>query len=188
MRNQDEPFDLVRTRQLFVERFPVVNNHPDVAGVLRDPQLLDLLGPALAHPFVDSNVTVVVSPEARGPIVGALVAQALGTGLVLARKKDRNHPGADIPVLSAPNWTGTREVFLARSFDLTSADRVLLVDDWVTTGNTLRALKNVLNVMGAQMVGCAVLMNKARAETIDELAIHTLVNFDEIVSPANEID
>lgn len=159
-----------------------MNNHPDVAGVLRVPELLAALGPALAAPFYDAGVTVVLAPEARGPILGGLVAVELGAGLVLARKLDRNHPGADIPVESAPTWRGQSETFLGRSFDLTSRDRVLLVDDWITTGNTMRAAGNILRLLGATYVGAAVLVNKASAETIEELGVHTLVDFDDVMA------
>jgi len=159
-----------------------VNNHPDVAGVLRDPELLQLIGKSLADPFREAGVTAVMAPEARGPILGALVAVELGAGLVLARKGDRNHPGADIPVDSAPTWRGTSETFLGRSFDLGTSDRVVIVDDWITTGNTMRAAGNILRILGATYLGAAVLVNKASPKTIDELNVHALVSFDELVN------
>lgn len=159
-----------------------MNNHPDVAGVLRNAELLPLVGKALAEPFRDANVTAVLAPEARGPILGALVAVELGAGLVLARKDDSNHPGADIPVESAPTWRGTSETFLGRSFDLGPNDRVLIVDDWITTGSTMRAAGNILRLMGATYVGAAVLVNKASPQTIEELQVHTLVHFEDLVS------
>ena len=158
-----------------------MNNHPDVAGVFRDAELLPLIGQTLADPFRDKGITAVLAPEARGPIVGALVAVELGAGLVLARKDDRNHPGADIPVESAPTWRGKTEVFQGRSFDLGRRDRVVIVDDWITTGNTMRAARNILKLLGAEYVGAAVIVNKASAETLEELSVHTLVDFDDLM-------
>lgn len=165
--------------------FPLVNNHPDVAGVLRDPELLPLIGKSLAEPFRDAGVTAVLAPEARGPILGALVAVELGAGLVLARKDDRNHPGADIPVESAPTWRGSSETFLGRSFDLGTRDQVIIVDDWITTGNTMRAARNILRVLGANYLGASVLVNKATPDTIEELQVHALVDFDELMDRDN---
>lgn len=159
----------------------MVNGHPDVAGVLRDAELLRFIGQAMAEPFRDAQVTAVLAPEARGPILGALVAVELGAGLVLARKDERNHPGADIPVTSAPTWRGHPEVFQGRSFDLTTRDRVVIVDDWITTGNTVRATCNILRVMGSAYLGASMLVNKADQETLDEVGAHCLVDFDEIV-------
>lgn len=175
-------FDLDAARSRLVAGFPLVNDHPDVAGVLRQPDLLSLLGPALAAPFRDAGVTAVCSPEARGPILGALVAVELGAGLVLVRKDDRNHPGADRRVESGPTWRGTTESFQTRSWDLGADDRVLVVDDWVTTGSSARAVRDLAGAAGAAYVGASVLVNKAGPATVDDLAVRWLVSFSEIVS------
>jgi adenine phosphoribosyltransferase len=170
-------------RHLLTSRFPLVDNHPDVAGLLRDPELLSMLGPALAAPFSGAGVTKVFAPEARGPIIGALVARELGAGLVLARKDQRNHPGADETIRSGPTWRGRPEVFQSRSFDFDVADTVLLVDDWVSTGNSLRALRTLVERAGARYLGAAAIVNKAADDTIDELAVHWLARFDDLVTP-----
>lgn len=171
-------------RQRLTREFPLVSGHPDVAGVLRNAELLPLVGRALADPFRGKGVTQVLAPEARGPILGALVAVELGAGLVLARKDDRNHPGADLPVTSKPTWRGHAEVFQGRSFDLGAADRVVIVDDWITTGSTIRAAKNMLRIQGATHVGTAALVNKSDEATLDELRVHWLVHFDDLVPPS----
>lgn len=172
--------DVVRARVL--AEFPLVNDHPDVAGVLRRPDLLALLGPALAQPFGGAGVTAVCAPEARGPILGALVAVELGAGLVLVRKGDRNHPGADRRVESGPTWRGTTESFQTRSWDLGPGDRVLVVDDWITTGSSARAVRELAEAAGAVYVGASVLVNKADRDTVDDLAVAWLVTFAEIMS------
>ena len=170
-------FDLDAARRQLLAGFPLVDDHPAVAGVLRDPVRLRLIGPALAAPFEDVGVTAVVAPEARGPILGALVASHLGVGLVLARKADRNHPGADLQVESAPTWRGSPEVFQGRSFDLAPTDRVLIVDDWITTGNSIRAVSAIVQETGAAVVGVAAIVNKADPTTVTDLRVHTLVDF-----------
>lgn len=174
--------DIVTARRALRAGFPLVNDHPDVAGVLARPELLALLGPTLALPFVAADVTVVCAPEARGPVIGALVAVELGAGLVIVRKADRNHPGADVEVTSAPTWRGSAEVFQSRSWDLTPEDRVLVVDDWVTTGSSIRAMKQLVELSGATYVGASVLVDKADFDTIDELAVVAAVPFVDLVS------
>jgi adenine phosphoribosyltransferase len=171
-------------RAAMLAGFPLVNDHPDVAGVLRQPRLLERLGPALAGPFVDAGVTAVCAPEARGPILGALVAAELGAGLVLVRKDERNHPGADRRVESAPTWRGTTEWFQARSWDLGPDDRVLVVDDWVTTGSSIRAVRDLAERAGTTCVGASVLVNKASDDTVAELDVSWLVRFDELIERA----
>jgi adenine phosphoribosyltransferase len=177
-------FDLTAARARVRAGFPLVNDHPDVAGVLRDPALLALLGPALAAPFHHAAITAVCAPEARGPILGALVAVQLRAGLVLVRKDDRNHPGADRRVESSPTWRGASEVFQTRSWDLSSADRVLVVDDWITTGSSLAAMKALVEQSGASYCGASILVDKASASTRERYGVHSLVRFDELVAPA----
>jgi adenine phosphoribosyltransferase len=175
-------FDLEAARSEVLAGFPLVNDHPDVAGVLRRAELLALLGPALAEPFRDAGVTAVCAPEARGPILGALVAVELGAGLVLVRKDDRNHPGADRRVESGPTWRGTTESFQTRSWDLGREDRVLVVDDWITTGSSARAVRELAAAAGAEYLGASVLVNKAEPATTDALAVRWLLTFPEIMS------
>lgn len=171
-----------RVRRLLVARFPLVADHPDVAGVLRDAELLALLGAALAAPFRDTGVTKVCAPEARGPILGALAATALGVGLVVARKDERNHPGADRRTTSAPTWRGSTETFLTRSFDFAPGDRVLVVDDWITSGSSVRALADAVAAHGATYAGASVLVDKAAPGVLEALGVAALVRFDDLVS------
>lgn len=173
--------DVDAARAAILAGFPLVNEHPDVAGVLRQPDLLRMLGPALATPFADADITAVCAPEARGPILGALVAAELGAGLVLVRKDDRNHPGADRRVESAPTWRGAPESFQSRSWDLGPHDRVLVVDDWITTGSSIRAVRTLALEAGATYVGASVLVDKADPDTLDDLGTTCLVRFDEIM-------
>ncbi len=149
---------------------------------MRNAELLALLGPALAAPFRDLGVTKVLAAEARGPILGALVATELDAGLVVARKDGQNHPGSDQQVIAAPNWRGESQLFQGRSFDLTTSDVVLGVDDWVTTGSSLGVVRSLTERAGATYQGAAVLLNKASQETIQEFAVHWLVAFDQIVA------
>jgi len=162
--------------------FPMVNDHPDVAGALRDRRVIEGIGAALSAPFADHGVTIVMSPEARGPILGALVARELGAGLVLARKVGQNHPGADIGAVSEPTWRGKPQHFQLRSTDLSPADVVVVVDDWITTGSSIRVLADTATSLGATYIGAAAIVNKAEESVCAELGVHTLVNFDTLMS------
>ena len=163
------------------DNFPLVDDHPDVAGLLRDPYILENLGAAMANPFHDEGITKVIAPEARGPVLGALVATYLKAGLVLVRKEGRNHPGADKTITSEHTWTGERISFLTRSFDLDESDRILVVDDWVTTGNTIRVAKKFIDDIGASYIGSSVIVNKSDPEILEALNVAWLVNFNDLV-------
>ena len=102
-------------------------------------------------------------------------------GLVLVRKDGRNHPGADVTITSEHTWTGEKISFLTRSFDIDETDRVLVVDDWATTGNTIRVAKKFANQIGATYIGSSVIVNKANPAILEELNISWLVSFDDLI-------
>ncbi len=176
-----EKSELAEFSASLIQRFPLVNDHPDIAGLLRDPEILQCLGEALSAEYVNAGITKVVAAEARGPVLGALVAKFLHAGLVLIRKDGRNHPGSDIRITSGETWNGLEVEFQSRSFDLDQRDRVLIVDDWATTGNTIRAGKEFIIQSGATYVGASVIVNKAETSTLDNLNISWLVKFDDLV-------
>lgn len=166
--------------EVLLRAMPKVDDHPDIAGLFRDPEILPLLGPALAYPLRGLGVEVVLGPEARGFALGTLVAAELGVGLMLARKAGTNHPGADVQAVSSSTWKGRSETFLLRSFDIGPGRRFAVVDDWITTGNSTRALRDAAVGLGGVYVGCSAIVNKATPATIAELAAHTVVDFDRL--------
>jgi hypothetical protein len=62
-------------------------------GWWADASILRRLGPVLAEPFTDLQPTLVIGPQPRGTLLGALVAVHLGVGLVELRKDP--DPSAD---------------------------------------------------------------------------------------------
>ena len=101
--------------------------------------------------------------------------------MVLVRKGGRNHPGADKTITSGQTWTGEKVSFLTRSFDLDESDRILIVDDWATTGNTIRVAKQFTNEIKATYVGSSVIVNKSEPKILEELNIAWLVNFNDLI-------
>lgn len=177
----------IRSDEL-IAAIPLVDDHPDIAGLLADAPSLPRVGAALADPYRSMGVTKVVGPETRGMILGAIVASELGAGLVCARRTGRNHPGSDITVTSEPTWTGTAQEFQMRSFDMSEDDVAIVVDDWITTGSSLRAVIAGVSQTAATYLGASVIVNKATTETIDELKVESLVSFDSIMERSQNSD
>ena len=73
-------------------------------------------------------------------------------------------------------------MFQTRSWDLSPADRVLVVDDWVTTGSSTAAMRDLVLASGATYAGASVIVHKASDATIADLAMHWLVRFDDLIS------
>ncbi|MDQ3642285.1 MAG: phosphoribosyltransferase [Actinomycetota bacterium] len=169
----------VEARAAFLRTFRWADGHADLAAVFADAGTLALLGPALAEPFNAAGVTIVVAPEARGFVLGALCAQHLGVGLLLARKPGSVYPGRKLEVVSAPDWRG-RVVTFRLACVLTSADTALLVDDWIQTGSQARAIKDAVEASGARFAGASVIVDETTADARVDLNLVSLVRSAEL--------
>ena len=145
-------------RRALLERFAWTDGHADFAAFLSDSTALGLIGPGLARPFRDSAIDLVVGLEARGFVLGALVAAEMGVGLVLARKAGAVHPGPKVRVVTAPDWRG-RELTLEISRVIPNGARVLLVDDWIQTGAQALGVVMAVEECQAEVVGGSVLVD-----------------------------
>jgi len=127
----------------------------DITPLLLDPAALDAAIRALADFAAPLNVELVLAAEARGFILGAALARELNAGFVLARK-----PG------KLPRETVSAEYALEYGIDtlevhadaLAGGARVLIHDDLLATGGTARALCELAGGLGAEIAGCAFLV------------------------------
>ncbi len=154
----------------------------DRSGWWRDPVLLEALGPALAGLFRADPPSVVVAPEVTGFLLGPLVARALGVGFVEALRDGRRRPiaepmtWADIPA----DHRGEPQRLGVRCRHLSPGDRVLVVDDWASTGAHTRALRQVITGLGAIPVGTAVIVADGPADLLSDLGVRWLLTADEL--------
>ena len=134
--------------------------YADVTGWWRDPALLVSLAPALAGLY-EARPTVVLGPQSRGSLLGALVAAHLGAGLVEARKNPSRAADSDqwLRRTTPPDHRDHHVSFGFRCGLVRGGDRVLLVDDWIDTGATATAAKGLVLDAGAEWVGAAVVVD-----------------------------
>jgi adenine phosphoribosyltransferase len=138
-----------------------VRYYADPTGWWADAGVLGQLGPALASLFEDTSPTLVIGPQSRGALVGALVATHLGVGLVEMRKDPM--PAADsdqwLVAHTPPDYRDRTLRVGARREHLTAGARVLLVDDWIDTGGQATAARNLVEAAGATWCGVAVIVD-----------------------------
>jgi adenine phosphoribosyltransferase len=175
-----------QARALVLEQFRWHNGHADLAGVFRDAQALAALGPALAAPFASSGVGGVVAIEARGFVVGALAAQHLGVGMVLARKPGSMHPDAVRRTSTSPDWRGRHTELAISLRAVVAGDRLLLVDDWIETGSQARTAFDLVAALGASVVGTSVVVDDTTEEVRASLGVVGLLRADELPPVADE--
>ena len=125
------------------------------------------------------DVDLVVAAEARGFILGAAVAARVGAGFIPARR-----PG------KLPAETSSVEYQLEYGVDalevhrdaLAGGARVLVHDDLLATGGTAEALCGLVEQAGAEVVGCAFVVELSFLAGRDRLAprdVHSLVSYEE---------
>jgi adenine phosphoribosyltransferase len=135
--------------------------YADVTGWWRNATLLARLGPALACLFVDADPTVVIAPQSRGTLLGALVAQSLGVGLVEVRK-DEGSCADSVAWRYRTTPPDYRDRHLRLGFPkrlLVPGERALFVDDWVATGGQVLGTSQLVADSEATWVGAAVVVD-----------------------------
>ena len=128
----------------------------DISPLLADAAALRTVVDAVVEPFA-GQFDVVAGIEARGFMLAGAVAIAAGVGMAPIRKAGKlPRPAASV---SYALEYGTAEIEM--SDDLAAGTRVLLVDDILATGGTLRAGQQLLDRLGLRLAGTAVLMELA---------------------------
>ena len=112
------------------------------ALVLQHPAEAAACGDAIADIVRSLHPTVVLSPALGGIVIGQEVGRALGIRAIFAERQD-----------------GT--LTLRRGFTLSPADKVLVVEDVVTTGGSTRETIEVARAAGAQVVGAASIIDRS---------------------------
>ncbi|MEJ2761315.1 MAG: adenine phosphoribosyltransferase [Gammaproteobacteria bacterium] len=149
----------------------------DITPLVRDPAMLRLCVHQLIEPFLGEPLTAVVGMEARGFIFGSLAAWDLGIGFVPLRK-----PGKlpyDVQAINYDLEYGSAglEVHIDA---LQAGERVLLIDDLLATGGTAKASCDLINQLGAEIAGCAFVIEldalKGR-DKLDGYSVHSLIHY-----------
>ncbi len=112
------------------------------ALVLERPDRAATLGAAIATAVRAWGATVVLSPAIGGIVIGHEVGRALGVRAIFAERTE-----------------GT--LSLRRGFTLAASDRVLIVEDVLTTGKSTRETIDVAVAAGATVVGAASIMDRS---------------------------
>lgn len=137
----------------------------DITPLLSDGAAFKAAVDAMAAPF--SDIDHVVSIESRGFIFGSPMAYVLGAGLVPVRKVGRL-PGSTIQEEYELEY-GVNTVEI-HSDAIKPGQRVIIVDDLLATGGTIRAAVNLVDRLDAELVGIAVLVELSDLKGRDKLA------------------
>src|SRR5262245_25515961 len=125
------------------------------ALVLAHPREAEALGAEIADRVRSLGATVVLSPALGGIVIGQEVGRALGIRAIFAERQDG-------------------QLMLRRGFTLRPEDRVLVVEDVVTTGKSTRETIDVARAAGANVVGAAAIIDRSGGEQNLDVPFHAL--------------
>jgi len=167
--------DLIRSIPDFPKKGIVFR---DITTLLKDRLGLRGAVEALTTRYRGEKIDKVVCIEARGFLLGGAVAYQLGSGVVPVRK-----PGK----LPAKKLSQTYELEYGADCveihrdALCKGDRVLIVDDLLATGGTARATAELVEALGAELVGCAFLIelrNLNGRKLLDKYDVFSVIAYD----------
>jgi orotate phosphoribosyltransferase len=162
---RDELLDLFRRSGALLEGHFRLSSGLHSAGylqcalVLQHPQSAELLGRAVADKVRELRANVVLSPALGGVVIGHEVGRALGVRAIFAERQD----GA---------------LMLRRGFMLGETDRILVVEDVLTTGGSTRETMQVATAAGGRVVGAASIVDRSGGKASFDVPFASLLDVD----------
>lgn len=141
----------------------------DITPLLHDASAFRAAVVRLADPFADKEIDLIAAAEARGFLFGAPMATLLGVGLVPIRKPGKL-PYSTVAVEYDLEYGKDRLEMHSDAFQ--PGQRVLLVDDVLATGGTMKACCELVSNAGAHIVGCAFVIELSFLKGRERLAPH----------------
>lgn len=136
------------------------------AQVLQYPDYAALLCGELAQHFREDGIDVVVGPALGGIIIAYEVARSLGIRAMFAEREED-------------------KMLLRRGFQVEEGERVLVVEDVVTTGSSVNEVMELVTDRGGKVVGVGVLVDRSRGRAQFGVKTVSLLKLDLIdYSPA----
>jgi len=151
MLSEQQVIDIFKTTGTFMEgHFRLTsglhsNLYIEKFRLLERPQYTSALCQDIATRFNSQGVTVVVGPAMGGIIIAYEVARALGVRAIFCEREDGR-------------------LTLRRGFHIEPSDRVLVVEDIVTTGGSVQEVLRVVEQSGATIVGVGLLVDRSGGE------------------------
>jgi len=146
----------------------------DITPLLSDAAVFKLLIGEFVQRYRDQRVNVIAGLDARGFIIGAVLAYELGIGFVPIRK--RGKLPFDTVTESYTLEYGQAELEV-HTDAVRAGDRVVLVDDLIATGGTMRAGKRLLERLGAHVIEGAAIIDLPELQGSERLRAEGLPVF-----------
>jgi len=150
----------------------------DITPLLKDKHAFKECVKQMADHYRDKDVDVIISSEARGFILGAALAYELGVGFVPIRKKGKLPAKAVSLTYQKEYESDTIEI---HEDAIEPGQKVLLIDDLLATGGTIKANAELVEKLGGKIVGMGFLIEleylHGRETLGDEYEVFSIMNY-----------
>ncbi|MDR0644142.1 MAG: adenine phosphoribosyltransferase [Treponema sp.] len=150
----------------------------DITPILTTPRAFDRCLDAMVEIYQDKSIDAIAAIEARGFLFAAPFADRMGIPLILIRKKGKL-PGKTLHIRFTLEY-GVSEIEIHQE-DVPVGKRVMLMDDLIATGGTLKAARELLTSAGAivsEIFGIIGLPFLHYEESLPDIPIRTLIQYD----------
>ncbi len=137
------------------------------AKVLQYPKYLHLLCGEIAKHFEYSDIELVISPAIGGVVVGTEVGRMLRVRTIFAERKDE-------------------KMELRRGFEIHPGERVLVVEDVVTTGGSVFEIIDLVKKADAQLIGVGYIVDRSNGRVTFEAKQFSVLQMDVITHKPEE--
>ena len=117
------------------------------AKVLQYPKYLNLLSKTISDHFKTLNINTVISPAVGGIVIGTRVGGDLDKKTIFAERDDGN-------------------MILRRGFSITPGEKILVVEDVITTGGSVKEVMQAVEELGGEVVGVGIIVDRSNGNVI----------------------
>lgn len=137
------------------------------AKVLQYPKYLHLLSGEIAKHFEYSEIELVISPAIGGIVVGTEVGRMMDARTIFAERENNS-------------------MQLRRGFEIKKGERVLVVEDVVTTGGSVNEIIQLVKEAGAKLAGVGFIVDRSNGKKLFNTKAYSVLQMDVVAYKPEE--
>ncbi len=174
MSERDQILSIFRSTEALLEGHFVLTSgrhsasYFQCAKVLQHPEYLTAFSIMIADEFEDQAPDVVISPAIGGVVLGTEVGNQLGCRTIFAERKEGN-------------------MVIRRGFHIEKGEKVLVVEDVITTGGSVKEVMDLVEKAGGNILGVGVLVDRSNGSVTLHNNQYSIVKLDAVSYGEDEV-
>jgi orotate phosphoribosyltransferase len=174
MINKQHIFDIFKSTEALLSGHFVLtsrrhsSSYFQCAKVLQHPKYLTEFSRMIADEFENTEPDVVISPAIGGVVLGTEVGTQMGCRTIFAERKEG-------------------KMVIRRGFEIVSGEKVLVVEDVITTGGSVKEVMDLVEESGGNIMGVGVLVDRSNGQANLHSKQFSIVEMDAVSYSVEEI-